>query len=447
MGRGRHRGQRLRLRLAAEARRARPTTFCATFELMHQGKMNGYFCQGFNPLLSFPNRKKITEALSKLKFLVVMDPLDTETARFWENHGEYNDVDQRQDRDRSDPAADDLLCRGRRLADEFRALAAMALGGGTPPGEAKHDTWIMAQIYLRLKALYHEGRRGVPGADRQPALALQGSERADARGTRQGDQRLRDRRHDRSERSDQGRPAEGQAGRQLRRRCATTARPPAAAGSIPAASTRRATTWPAATRRTRTTPASIPKWAWSWPLNRRVLYNRASCRSFTASRGIRAASSSWWDGSQMVRLRRARHRADRQAGGGRPVHHERRRHRAAVHPGDDARRAVPGALRAVRSRRSPMSVAPKMRGNPAARVFKDDLAPVRRGRGIPLCGDLVPADRALPLLDQARLGQRRAAAGVLRRNFGRARQGEGHRRRRLGPGVVETRLDSKPRRS
>src|SRR5262249_34586032 len=27
------------------------------FDLMFQGKMNGYICQGFNPLLSFPNRK------------------------------------------------------------------------------------------------------------------------------------------------------------------------------------------------------------------------------------------------------------------------------------------------------------------------------------------------------------------------------------------------------
>ena len=63
------------------------------FELMHQGKINGYFCQGFNPLLSFPNKKKLTAALSKLKFLVTMDPLDTETSRFWENHGEFNDVD------------------------------------------------------------------------------------------------------------------------------------------------------------------------------------------------------------------------------------------------------------------------------------------------------------------------------------------------------------------
>ncbi len=25
-----------------------------------------------------------------------MDPLETETARFWENHGEYNDVDPAQ---------------------------------------------------------------------------------------------------------------------------------------------------------------------------------------------------------------------------------------------------------------------------------------------------------------------------------------------------------------
>src|SRR5262249_48492930 len=63
------------------------------FELMHQGKMNGYICQGFNPLLSFPNRKKLTAALSKLKFLVSIDPLQTETARFWQNHGEHNDVD------------------------------------------------------------------------------------------------------------------------------------------------------------------------------------------------------------------------------------------------------------------------------------------------------------------------------------------------------------------
>lgn len=52
------------------------------FEMMDKGQVNLYFCQGFNPLLSFPNRGKLTSALSKLKLLVVMDPLETETAHF-----------------------------------------------------------------------------------------------------------------------------------------------------------------------------------------------------------------------------------------------------------------------------------------------------------------------------------------------------------------------------
>jgi formate dehydrogenase major subunit len=62
------------------------------FELMHQGKVNGYFCQGFNPVASFPNKNKIVASLSRLKFLVIMDPLVTETSTFWQNHGEQNDV-------------------------------------------------------------------------------------------------------------------------------------------------------------------------------------------------------------------------------------------------------------------------------------------------------------------------------------------------------------------
>ena len=55
--------------------------------------MNGYICQGFNPLATVPDKTRTTEALSKLKFLVVMDPLATETAEFWKSHGALNDVD------------------------------------------------------------------------------------------------------------------------------------------------------------------------------------------------------------------------------------------------------------------------------------------------------------------------------------------------------------------
>ena len=138
------------------------------FEMMHQGKVNGYFCQGFNPLLAFPNRQKITESLSKLKWLVTMDPLETETSRFWENHGPYNDVNTAAIQTEviqlpSTCFAEDdgsLTNSGRWLQWHW--------AGGTPPGEEKHDTWIMAQIHLRLRALYE--KEGGPFPD--PILNL-----------------------------------------------------------------------------------------------------------------------------------------------------------------------------------------------------------------------------------------------------------------------------------
>src|SRR5262245_27954381 len=131
--------------------------------------MNCYLCPCFNPLLSFPNRRKITAALSKLKFLVVMDPLATETARFWENHGVHNDVD---------PATiqtEVIELPSTCFAEDDGSLVNSSRwlqwhwAGGTPPGEAKRDTWIMAQIYLRLKELYQkEG-----GAFPDPVVNLQ----------------------------------------------------------------------------------------------------------------------------------------------------------------------------------------------------------------------------------------------------------------------------------
>ncbi len=62
-------------------------------EMMSQGEVNGYICQGFNPLASFPDKSKVIAALSKLKFLVTIDPINTETANFWQNHGEFNEAD------------------------------------------------------------------------------------------------------------------------------------------------------------------------------------------------------------------------------------------------------------------------------------------------------------------------------------------------------------------
>lgn len=125
-------------------------------DMMDHGQMTGYFCQGFNPVLAFPDREKVQRGLSKLKYLVVMDPLETETARFWENHGDFNQVDTGAIQTEvfqlptSSFAEDEgaIVNSGRWLQWHW--------AGQRPPGEAKLDTWIMAQIYLRLKKLYQE---------------------------------------------------------------------------------------------------------------------------------------------------------------------------------------------------------------------------------------------------------------------------------------------------
>src|SRR5690606_12145892 len=64
-----------------------------TYELMDAGKVNGYICQGFNPLAAAPNKAKMNSALAKLKYMIIMDPLVTETSEFWQNYGKPNDVD------------------------------------------------------------------------------------------------------------------------------------------------------------------------------------------------------------------------------------------------------------------------------------------------------------------------------------------------------------------
>ncbi len=61
--------------------------------MMDNGNVTGYICQGFNPVASFPDKNKVVRSLSKLKYMVVIDPLVTETSTFWQNHGESNDVD------------------------------------------------------------------------------------------------------------------------------------------------------------------------------------------------------------------------------------------------------------------------------------------------------------------------------------------------------------------
>ena len=341
------------------------------FELMHQGKINGYFCQGFNPLLSAPNKKKLIESLSKLKFLVIMDPLDTETARFWENHGPYNDVDPSKIQTEvyqlpSTCFAEDdgsLVNSGRWLQWHW--------AGGTPPGEAKRDTWIMAQLYLRLKELYtKEGGAfpdpivklawpyADPGDPKAEELAQEINGRALAKVTDTAD------------------PTKvlAEAGKLLPAFAALRDDGSTACGCWIYSGcfnengnnmARRDTTDPDAA-------GFYSKWAFSWPANRRILYNRASAdltgKPWDPSRKVIEWDGQKWSGYDVPDI--APNAKPDQVG---PF---------IMNPEGVSRFFTRGMMRDgpfpahYEPFESPIvnPVAPKVRGNPAARVFNDDMA-------------------------------------------------------------------------
>ena len=246
------------------------------FDLMFQGKMNGYFCQGFNPLMSAPNKKKIIAALSKLKFLVVMDPLATETASFWENHGEYNDVDPKSIQTEVfrlptscfAEESGSLTNSGRWLQWHWK--------GAEPPGEAKTDVEIMAKLYLEIKGLYAGG-----GTFPDPILnlvwpyAVSDDPTTDEIAKEVNGSAL----EDLPDPTDPTKPPIVKAGLlldgfgQLRDDGKTACGCWIYSGCYTEKGNQMA-------RRDSADPTKSglsSGWAWSWPANRRILYNRASC--------------------------------------------------------------------------------------------------------------------------------------------------------------------------
>jgi formate dehydrogenase major subunit len=266
------------------------------FELMHQGKMNGYFCQGFNPLMSFPNRRKLQAALEKLKFLVVMDPLATETSEFWQNHGEHNPVDPAKIQTEvfrlpTTVFAEEngsLINSGRWLQWHFK--------GAEPPAEAIPDIDIMARIYAKLRELYQKDGGALPDpilklswnyenplAPQPEELAreLNGKALADVPDPRDPARMILRKGAQLAGFGDYRNDGTTMGGCWLY------------AGSWTEAGNQMA-------RRDNTDPGGLgltPKWAWSWPANRRIMYNRASC-DVNGKPFNPAKKQIWWDGDR-----------------------------------------------------------------------------------------------------------------------------------------------------
>lgn len=341
------------------------------FELMNQGKMTAYFCQGFNPLQAFPNKAKIASALSKLKLLVVMDPLDTETARFWENHGEYNNADP------SKIQTEVIQLPTTCFAEDEGALVNSGRwlqwhwAGGSPPGDARNDVWILAQIFLRLKKLYQTEGGTFPDpiinltwpyknpdepTPEELAKEMNGYALADVFDPNDPTKKI----------LEKGKQIAGFAA--LRDDGTTASGCWIYSGCFTEAGNMMA-------RRDNSDPddtGAYLKWSFAWPANRRILYNRASCdingKPWDASRKLIEWDGAKWAGYDVPDIPP---NAKPQDVG--PF---------IMNPEGVSRLFVRGLMRDgpfpahYEPFESPVVnlVAPKVRGNPVARVFKDDMA-------------------------------------------------------------------------
>jgi len=226
--------------------------------------------------MAFPNKKKLINALSQLKFLVVMDPLATETASFWENHGQYNDVDPSKIQTEvfrlptTCFAEEDgsLTNSGRWLQWHWK--------GADGPGESRSDIVIMTDLFLRLRDMY----RKEGGAFPEPVLGLHWPYKLvdtpspeeiarEVNGYVVED--ITDPKDASVVQLRAGQQLDGFA--QLRDDGKTACGCWIYSGSFTEKGNQMA-------RRDNSDPYDsglAPGWAWAWPVNRRILYNRASC--------------------------------------------------------------------------------------------------------------------------------------------------------------------------
>jgi formate dehydrogenase major subunit len=123
------------------------------FKNMFEGKIKGLFCFGMNPAVCGPNQTQTVQAMEKLEWLVVTDLWEIESANFWKRPG-------------ADPASiktevfllpaacsyekeGSVTNSSRWMQWRYKAVE--------PPGEAKDDNYMIVRIMQELRKLYAAG--------------------------------------------------------------------------------------------------------------------------------------------------------------------------------------------------------------------------------------------------------------------------------------------------
>jgi formate dehydrogenase major subunit len=279
------------------------------FELMHQGKMNGFLCQGFNPLAALPNKKKLSTAFAKLKYMVVMDPLETETSEFWKNFGPLNDVKPEEIKTEVFRLPATCFAEETGSFTNSSRVISWKEKAVDPPGEAKVDSEIFARLFVKLRDMYAKDGGALP----EPVAALtwpyanvnvpssaellreiNGRAISDVLGPPDPKD------------PKAPRPVVVKAGEQMPNFALLQADGSTACGNwIYAGCWQQSGNMTA--RRDTTDPTGLgvfPNFGWSWPANRRILYNRASAapdgKPWDPSRKYLAWNGTSWAGGADV---------------------------------------------------------------------------------------------------------------------------------------------------
>ncbi len=117
-------------------------------------KMDGMFLMGQNPAVGAPNSRLQRKALSKLKWLVVRDMVEIESANFWYNSPEIERGELKPEEIKTEvfffPAAGHAEKEG--AFTNTQRLLQWREKAVNPPGDCRSEGWFMHHLALRLIA-------------------------------------------------------------------------------------------------------------------------------------------------------------------------------------------------------------------------------------------------------------------------------------------------------
>ena len=236
------------------------------FDQMHQGNMDGLISFGMNPVANGPNTPKMIAGLSKLKWLIVAENFETETAAFWKAKdlaGEYYPKSIKPE----DIQTEVFLLPAANFAEKDGAFVNSSRwlqwkeAALDPPGDARRDQEIISELFLEIRRLYAtEG-----GKNPEPLLNMQWNY------------------------AKPHQPLLSEVAREVNGVDLTTHKQLSGFGELKEDGSTSCGNWIYSgcwteagnqmARRGQNDPTRLglfPEWAWSWPANRRILYNRAA---------------------------------------------------------------------------------------------------------------------------------------------------------------------------